>query len=194
MTGLDRRAGARRTWLGFGILALAAALAGCAPRVADGPHAPGVDPRGTAVDGEIVGGRLLEAGEYALATDAFTRAALNRGMTPEILTGLGTAALGQGRLGQAETILRRAVAADPSYPAAWNNLGVVLMERGMYPEAEQVFRRAFAADAGRDGAIRENLIHATAKVENPAETGQDQAKYTLVRQGGGSWRLQDTGG
>lgn len=192
MTGLDRRAGARAC-LSIGIIALATTLAGCAPQLSDSPHAPGVNPRGKAVDGEIVGGRLLEAGEYALATDAFTRAALDKGMTPEILTGLGTAALGQGRLGQAETVLRRAVDADPSYPAAWNNLGVVLMERGMYPEAEQMFRRAFAADAGRNTSIRENLINATAKVENPIKTGQGQVNYTLVRQGGGSWRLQNTG-
>ena len=68
----------------------------------DSPFPPGVDHRKEAVSGVEVGQRLMAAGEYELALDSFTRAALDEGMTPEILTGIGTANLGLGRLGQAE--------------------------------------------------------------------------------------------
>ncbi len=76
----------------------------------NGPYAPGVDLTKEAVDGVEVGHRLIAAGEYELAIRAFTRAALENGMDAEILSGLGSANLGLGRLGQAETLLRRATA------------------------------------------------------------------------------------
>ena len=67
----------------------------------DDPFAPGVDPDGPAVDEVTVGNRLMAAGEYELALESFTRAALQQGMTPQILTSLGTANLGLRRIGQA---------------------------------------------------------------------------------------------
>ena len=67
-------------------------MAACSPgglgASKNGPYAPGVATRGEAVDGLIVGNRLIEAGEYELALDAFTRAALEHGMTVDVLSGL----------------------------------------------------------------------------------------------------------
>lgn len=195
-----KQTGARRI-APFTTLAAAAILAGmvaaCAPArlggEADGPWAPGVDLRQEAVDGVQVGNRLIEAGEYELALDAFTRAALAEGMTPEILSGLGTANLGLGRLGQAETLLRRAVEADRTWPEAWNNLGVVLMERGKTAEAQQVFRTAYALDNGQSDLIRDNLRIALAKSEIPDNNGtENKEEYKLVQQSGSTFAIRKT--
>ncbi|WP_424832853.1 hypothetical protein [Ruegeria sp.] len=54
-----------------------AMVASCAENeLGDDPFAPGVDPDGEAVDEITVGNRLMVAGEYELAMDSFTRAAL----------------------------------------------------------------------------------------------------------------------
>ncbi|MCG7518723.1 tetratricopeptide repeat protein [Ruegeria sp. Ofav3-42] len=152
--------------------------------------APGLDPKAEGVDPVTVGNRLMSAGEYELAMDAFTRAALDQGMTPQILTSLGTANLGLMRLGQAEDLLRRAVKDDPDWPIAWNNLGVLLMEKGAYPEASQMFRRAYALDNGESDAIRDNLRLALAKMENPVNTTPEKQEYTLEQQGDGQFKLR----
>ena len=174
-------------------LALAAA---CAPggRKQDkgSPWAPGADHRREAEDGLLVGNRLMAAGEHELALEAFTRAALDQGLTPEVLSGMGSAKLGLRRLGQAEELLRQAVDADPAWPEPMNNLGVVLMERGKTAEAVQVFQRAYALDNGESDAIRDNLRLALAKLENPAHTEPQNEDYKLVRQGGGSYLIRQT--
>ena len=76
-------------------LVLLATLPGCAGGLSqptgDNGYAPGVDHRKEAVDGLIVGNRLLEAKQYELALDAFTRAAADQGMTGEIYAGIGAA-------------------------------------------------------------------------------------------------------
>lgn len=151
---------------------------------ADGPYAPGVDLRKPAVDGVVVGNRLIEAGEYELAIEAFTRAALEDGLTPEVVLGIGTANLGLGRLGQAEVQLRRATRDSPDWPVAWNNLGVLLSEKGEWPEAAGVFRKAYALDNGQSDSIRDNLRLALAKLENPGHTSENNEEFDLVRQGG----------
>ena len=94
------------------------------------PYAPGINQRKDAQDGIEVAHRLMQAGEYELAIRAFNRAALATSLDAEILSGLGSANLGLGRLGQAEDLLRSAVEIDGTRPEVWNNLGVVLMERG----------------------------------------------------------------
>ena len=132
--------------------------------------APGVDLRAAArqdsSDAVEAGHRLIAAGEYELALRAFNRAALGRGtLDAEILSGLGTANLGLGRLGQAEELLRRAVRDDAAQPVDYNNLGVLLMEQGKTGEALQYFRRAFALSNGENIAIRDNLRLALAKTE-----------------------------
>lgn len=156
----------------------------------EGPEAPpGLAPADGA-DALTVGHRLMRAGEYELALKAFLRAAGERGLDAEVLSALGSANLRLGRLGQAEDLLRRAVAEDERFAAAWNNLGVVLMERGEIGEASRVFRTAFALDSGETAEIRENLRTALARLESPAYTAEnDEASYSLVRQGSGSYEL-----
>lgn len=177
-------------------IAAVAAVASCTsdPEIdlSGGPFPPGIDTSGETVDGIEVGHRLMAAGEYELALDAFTRAALEHGMTPEILTGIGTANLGLGRLGQAETILRRAVKEAPDWPEAWNNLGVLLMEKGEIAEAEQVFRKAYALDDGESDSIRDNLRLALAKSENPDNIDGNNKEYKLVRRGSGDYLIRTT--
>ncbi|WP_299679675.1 tetratricopeptide repeat protein [uncultured Roseobacter sp.] len=178
--------------LGFG---LAGCVTGTDPvALPEGQiDAPGVDLEGEAVDGVAVGHRLLAAGEYELAIKSFNRAAVARGaIDAEILASLGSANLGLGRLGQAETLLRRAVARDDAQPEDWNNLGVVLMEAGKLAEAELVFKRAFALDNGESVAIRDNLRLALAKSENSATNRVQTDDYKLVRRGSSDFLIRQT--
>lgn len=171
--------------------AVIAVVASCTdPGLSDGSYPPGIDPKGGQVDEIAVGNRLMAAGEYELALDSFTRAALDEGMTPEILTSIGTANLGLRRLGQAEPLLRQAVEEDPDWAIAWNNLGVLLMETGEYPEAAQVFQRAYALDNGESDAIRDNLRLALAKMEIPVNNTPQEQEYTLEQQGNGAFLLR----
>lgn len=162
------------------------------PELPDSPFAPGVDHSKKAVSGVEVGHRLMASGEYELALSAFTRAALDEGMSTEILTGIGSANLGLGRLGQAETMLRRAVEEDPDWPEAWNNLGVLLMETGETSEAIQIFRKAYALDNGESDSIRDNLRIALAKLENPVNNAGQQEEFKLVQRGQGEYLIRKT--
>ena len=176
------------------VLTLLIGLAACAPggfsASGDRVYAPGVDRNAEAEDGVEVGHRLMAAGQYELAIKSFNRAALANGMNGEILSGLGSANLGLGRLGQAETLLRRAVKEDAEVPEVWNNLGVVLMERGKTAEAEQILKRAYALDNGESDAIRDNLRLALAKLENSDTVGDESNDYRLVRRGRGDYLIQ----
>ena len=107
-----------------------------------------------------------------------------------MLTSLGTANLGLGRLNQSETLLRQAVEEEPDWAEAWNNLGVVLMERGETAEASEVFRRAYALDNGESDAIRDNLRLALAKMETAGYGEPRQEDYKLVRRGSGSYLIR----
>ncbi len=158
----------------------------------DGLTAPGVDYGAQADSGPEVGHRLIAAGEYELALNAFSRTALRDGMNAEILSGLGTANLGLGRLGQAERLLRRAIADYDAWPQIYNNLGVVLMEQGKTAEAVQVFRQAFALDGGKSTLIRDNLRLALAKSEISPYTDEQNKSFTLVRKDGGAYLLRPT--
>ncbi|RYH09455.1 tetratricopeptide repeat protein [Tropicimonas sp. IMCC6043] len=180
------------------LLALMLALSACG---SDGrlkalnkgePLPPGVEASGEAVDGLIVGHRLMEAGEYELALKAYYRAAAEHGLTADVLTAIGSANLKLGRLGQAETMLRRATEEDEEFAAAWNNLGVVLMEQGEVGEAARTFRIAFALDSGESVEIKENLQLALAKIENPAYTSEQQYEFELVRGDSGTYRILAT--
>lgn len=157
-------------------------------------YAPGLDPRGQAVDGLEVGHRLMEAGQHDMALDAFMRAAGDHGLTPEVLVALGSANLALGRLNQSERLLRRAVEAEPDWPEAWNNLGVVLIERDNTAEAVEVFKRAFALDNGESTSIRDNLRLAIAKLENSGYGDAEQQDYKLVRRGSGSYLIRRSQG
>jgi Flp pilus assembly protein TadD len=162
---------------------LAACSTGGLNRSAGGVYAPGVAGQAD-VDGLIVGHRLMQAGEFELALDAYLLAASQQGFNVDTLSAMGSANLRLGRLGQAETFLRRAVAEDAGFAPAWNNLGVVLMEQGKVGEASEVFRRAYATDNGNSDQIRDNLRLALAKLEDPFYTGlNNDQDFQLVRRG-----------
>ncbi|WP_324753732.1 tetratricopeptide repeat protein [Roseovarius sp. Pro17] len=173
-------------------VALSLALAACSDDggVKGGPYPPGIAKSGKSVDAATVGHRLISAGEHELAIKAFSRAALEQGMTSEILLGLGSAYLGLGRVGQAEELLRQAIDKDERSPEAWNNLGVTLMEQGEIAEAEQVFRRAYALDNGESDSIRDNLRLALAKQEISVYDGEQEQDYKLVRRGSSDYLIR----
>jgi tetratricopeptide (TPR) repeat protein len=177
-----------------GLFIATAVLAGCAGEFGlraqdDSPYAPGVPAGEDSVDGLIVGHRLMAAGEYELALKSYLRSAAEHGTTVDVLSAIGSANLALGRLGQAESILRRATETDETFVPAWNNLGVVLMERGQTAEAARVFRVAFALDSGNSPEIRENLRLALAKLENPVYIENDNENFALVRRGAGDFLL-----
>ncbi len=149
--------------------------------------APGVAGESN-IDGLIVGHRLMAAGEFELALKSYTRAAAQQGLNVDTLSALGSANLRLGRLGQAESLLRRATEEAPEFPAAWNNLGVILLEKGNYAEASEVFRRAFATDNGNSDQIRENLRLALANLDDPNyDPSQQNQEFKLVRRGRGDF-------
>jgi Tfp pilus assembly protein PilF len=168
-------------------------LVGCTPSGNVSRNEPlGVDARGEAVDGLVVGHRLMASGEHELALKAYLRAASERGINADVLSAIGSANLALGRLGQAEQILRRALELDPNYVPALNNLGVVLMEKGQTGEARAVFQQAFALDSGETDSIRENLMLAIARSESSVyDPNQEEQKgeFRLVRQEKGKYVL-----
>ncbi|WP_425099239.1 tetratricopeptide repeat protein [Tropicibacter sp. S64] len=173
-------------------------LAACSPGGQSTPegqvYAPALDPRGEAVDGLIVGHRLMDAGEHELALEAYTRAAGQHGMNAEVLTALGSANLALGRLNQSEKLLRKAIEVEGDWPEAWNNLGVVLMERGNIAEAVEVFRRAYALDNGQNDSIRDNLRLALAKLDNSDYAEETDYEFKLVRRGSRVYQISLTNG
>ncbi|MGC9419405.1 MAG: tetratricopeptide repeat protein [Rhodovulum sp.] len=180
------------------IVAALIALAACQPTGGLGPDYQGLPPPpGTpeitgAVDGLIVGHRLMAAGEYELALKAYYRAAGTQGMTVDVLSAVGSANLRLGRLGQAETQLRRALDQDDRFVPAWNNLGVVLMEKGEVGEARRVFETAFALDRGQSDDIRQNLLLAIAKTGNSDYADLNKNDFELVRRGSDRYLLLAT--
>ena len=68
------------------ITALAACSSGGLNQSAGGVYAPGVAGE-SAIDGLIVGHRLMAAGEYELALDAYIRAAGQQGLNVDTLSG-----------------------------------------------------------------------------------------------------------
>lgn len=176
------------------LVMLLAACASAGGFSARGPYAPGIAPQGEdGVDGLIVGHRLMAAGEAELALKAYLLAASEHGANVDVLSALGSANLALGRLGQAETLLRRAVERDADFAPAWNNLGVVLMEQGETAEAARVFRTAVALDSGESDEIRGNLSRALAKLEVPDYPDADTANFALIRRGTGSYLILSRG-
>lgn len=175
-------------------LVCAVLLSGCAEGLKtpdkDSPYAPGVDLKKDAVDGTVVGNRLLEAKQYELALDAYTRAAATQGMTGEIYAGIGAANLGLGRLGQAEQQLRKAITFEDAAPETWNNLGLVLMDTGQLPEAVEILRRAFALSNGESDEIRDNLRLVLAMQGETVYDPELQEELDLVRSGQSVYRLK----
>ena len=151
-------------------------------------------PRGTqsvteAVDGLIVGHRLMAANEFQLALDAYTRAAVDHGLTADVLSAIGSANMRLGRLSQAEKYLQRAVEKDPNFVPAWNNLGVTQINLGQYIPARASFQRAFALDNGDSEDIRQNLILANRLVAESSAEIPETVNFMLVRRGNGRYLL-----
>lgn len=159
-----------------------------------GPNAPtDADNISEAVDGLIVGHRLMAAGEYELALRAYTRAASEQGINADVLSALGSANLKLGRLGQAKKLLRSAVEKDPDFVPAWNNLGIVLSSEGNLREAKRVFQLAYGLDNGNSEEIRTNLTKIIAKIENSSYTVENNKnEFDLVRRGNGRYLLLKT--
>ncbi len=160
----------------------------------EGLEAPdGIGRLDSAIDGLVVGDRLMEAGEYELALRAYYRAGAEDGLSVDLMTAIGAANLALGRIGQAENQFRAALEDDPAFVPALNNLGAVLIERGQFGEARRVLEQAFALDSGGSETIRDNLRLAIARMENQVYTGQDeQIRPGLIRRGGGRYILQPT--
>ncbi len=175
-------------------LAACASQGGLGARYADSPFAPTGAPRvAEAVDGLLVGHRLMAAGEYELALKAYYRGAAEHGLNADVLSALGSANLRLGRLGQAEKLLRDAIKEDERFVPAWNNLGVVLMEQGKTGEARNTFQTAYALDSGNSDQIRDNLRAALAKLDEPDYTpSEDNNAFQLVRRGNGRFLLLST--
>lgn len=154
------------------------------------PAPPGLEIE--TVDGLTVGHRLMAAGEYELALQAYTRAISEQGLNADILSALGTANLKLGRLQQSRTFLGMAIERDESFVPAWNNLGVTLTELGEYREAREAFRLAFALDSGRSEEIRQNLIYAEQNVSSITSPEAAEPDLFLVRRGNGRYLLLST--
>ena len=179
--------------LAFSLLACEPAPKRLDPLNEGPPPPPGTETVIEAVDGLIVGHRLMVAGEYELALKAYSRAAGDYGLNVDVLSAIGSANLKLGRLGQAKTMLELALEKDDKFVPAWNNLGVVLASLGKGGEAERVFRLAFALDSGNSAEIQSNLTRAIAKLENTQySVEQEQQEYELVRRGNGRYLLLST--
>lgn len=172
------------------MIALGACTEGLSTNSNNGPYAPGVDLRKEAVDGTVVGNRLLDAKQYELALEAYTRAAAQQGMSGEIYAGIGAANFGLGRLGQAEKQLRKAIEFEDAAPETWNNLGLVLMDTGNLPEAIEILRRAFALSNGENDEIRDNLRLALAMQGKTVYDPELEQELDLVRSGQSLYRLK----
>lgn len=177
--------------MGLTITTLAACDTGGFGASDDNPYAPTGTSNAEAVDGLEVGDRLMAVGQYELALDAYTRAAVDHGLTADVLTSVGWANLALGRLGQAEKHLRDSLDLDENRADTWNNLGVLLMEKAEYAQAVQYFQKAYALDDGESDSIRDNLRLALAKMENPSYD-DGKSVYKLVRRGSGDYLIRTT--
>lgn len=182
----------------FSVIAILASLASCnnadfelsstGERI--GPPPPLGTPRVTAaVDGLVVGDRLMAANEFELALTAYQRAAGSQGLTSEVLSSMGSANLRLGRLHQANDLLNKAVDADATSVSAWNNLGVVLINLQKSHQAREAFRVAFGIDNGNSELIRQNLILANKLVEQQSARIPNSDDFSLVRHGNGGYFL-----
>lgn len=163
------------------------------PALGEGPNTPADGSNiSEAVDGLIVGHRLMAAGEYELALRAYTRAAGEQGLNADVLSALGSANLKLGRLRQAKKLLQSAVEKDAKFVPAWNNLGIVLSSEGNLREAKRVFQLAYGLDSGNSEVIRTNLTKIIAKIESSGYTVANNNEFDLVRRGNGRYLLLRT--
>jgi tetratricopeptide (TPR) repeat protein len=114
-----------------------------------------------------LGFKALDAGRRADARAEFLRAIADDHQVHRAKFGLAEIAAREGRLGEAESLYREAVAlrseARDGYPEASAGLGLLLLRTGRDREAEQEFARALAADdrlwPAHYGMARVLLLH-----------------------------------
>jgi tetratricopeptide (TPR) repeat protein len=91
----------------------------------------------------------------------------------------GEAALAAGRLDEAASAYRDALAATPGYAAALNSMGTVLFRKGQVNEAIARFRDATQADTGFKMAYF-NLGYAARKAGDATTAAQAYERYTQL--------------
>ena len=85
------------------------------------------------------------------ASAALTAAEALRPHDPALLEGAGFVLFGRHRMGEAESLFRRAVVATPGDQRAWTGLGEVLLETDRYTEAIAEFREALRLGPSESG-------------------------------------------
>ncbi len=136
-----------------------------------------------------IGDDLIRAGKFAEAAASYRAVLEDDPANPTAQSRLGYAhynlanALGRaGRLDEAITAYREAVAANPDFADGYNNLGLALAERRDFDAAVAAFRRAIALDPNL-AAARNNLGNALRAL---GETDQALAAYRAAADGAGA--------
>jgi tetratricopeptide (TPR) repeat protein/tRNA A-37 threonylcarbamoyl transferase component Bud32 len=91
-------------------------------------------------------GNALSKKQAGEAVGYYRAALAVRPGTSPVLSNLGNALYGQGKVSEAVKECRRAIALDPKFAMAHNNLGNALKALGNVPEAVKEYRRAIALD------------------------------------------------
>ncbi len=141
----------------------------CAPRLCGAPDAgtKGNTPEAAkdAMNDYDAGLALLKANRHNEALAAFRNALekaeavkepVGRTVASVAANNAGNLLMLQNKASDAETLFRRAVAADPKHALAINNLGVALLKQGKTQEALQTFEQAVKTDP-RQGLALNNL-------------------------------------
>ena len=128
-------------------------------------------------------------GNHEAALTLYSRGRLGRPDDARLLAAQGESTRALGRLNQAEPLLRRALAADPELPAAWNALGILLLDTDRPSEAVRAFERAFALTRGSSASIRANLSRAMEIRDSADYARPEEASATLTYRGSGDYLL-----
>jgi tetratricopeptide (TPR) repeat protein len=99
-----------------------------------------LDPRTDARVTRSLANLYTRIGEFDRAKQEFDRALRATPNSAEVLNDLGYAYYCRGMWQEAETYLRKAVAANAKQGRAWTNLGMTLGQQGRYDESVDAFR------------------------------------------------------
>ena len=110
-----------------------------------------------------------DVGQRATAEDVLAEVLRIDPTHPGASNDLGFAWADAGRnLGQAESMIRTAVAAEPDNPAFLDSLGWVLYKRGKFADARPLLERA-AGSAAPDPAVLDHLGDTLYRLDRPAD-------------------------